>query len=98
MKAYFVKVSLLLSSPAVWAGVRDQVGRLVTAAHKAERIRLPAVALVRESTVLYNEMVDRLDDPSDIDELRALIPWAKARLTKRLRDAVANPGTGKRSA
>jgi len=43
-------------------------------------------------------MADRLEDLSDIDELRSLLPWAKARLKRRLAEAVAAPGTGKRSA
>ena len=74
------------------------MSRLVTTAHKKAGIRLPPEALVREVGTIYNEMVERVDDPTDAAEMQALLPWAEARLSKRLAEAVAKPGTGKRSA
>lgn len=78
--------------------ILSRVSRLVAAAHKSAAIRLPPEALVREVGALYNEMLERVDDPTDAAELMALLPWAEARLKKRLAEAVARPGSGKRSA
>ena len=78
--------------------VLSRVGKLVTAAHKKAGITLPPEALVREVGIIYNEILELVADPSDASELQALLPWAEARLKKRLAEAVAKPGTGKRSA
>ena len=78
--------------------ILSRVSRMVAAAYKDAGVRLPSEALVREVGAIYNEMLDRVGDPSDTAEMQALLPWAKARLSRRLAEAVAKPGTGKRSA
>lgn len=78
--------------------VLSRVSRMVAAAYKDAGVRLPSEALVREVGAIYNEMLDRVGDPTDPAEMQALLPWAKARLSRRLAEAVAKPGTGKRSA
>ena len=78
--------------------ILSRVSRMVAAAYKDAGIRLPSEALVREVGAIYNEMLDRVGDATDAAEMQALVPWAKARLSRRLAEAVAKPGTGKRSA
>ncbi len=78
--------------------ILSRLSQVVATAHKKAGIRLPPEALVREIGALYNEMLGRVDDPTDAAEMQALLPWAEARLTKRLAQAVAKPGSGKRSA
>lgn len=74
------------------------VSKTVRAAHEAEGIALPVDALISETAAAHNELLARAEDPSDRDELESLLPWLDKRLRKRLREARAEPGTGKRSA
>ncbi|MBL6431701.1 MAG: XRE family transcriptional regulator [Alphaproteobacteria bacterium] len=75
-----------------------QVGRLVMRVHKEEWIKLPTDAVLDEQADAYNALLARAEDPSDTDELMALLAWLEARLKKRLRAAAEEPGTGKRQA
>jgi hypothetical protein len=75
-----------------------QVGRLVTRVHKEEGIKLPPDAVLDEQADAYNALLARAEDPSDTDELMALLTWLEARLKKRLRAAAEEPGTGKQQA
>lgn len=74
------------------------VGATVSAAHKDEGVRLPEGALVGEISRAYAALLQRMDDPSDIEEARALVSWLEGRLRKSLREAAAAPGSGKREA
>lgn len=75
-----------------------QVGRLVTRVHKDEGIKLPPDAVLDEQADAYNALLARAEDPADPEELMALLPWLEARLKKRLRAALDEPGTGKHQA
>lgn len=74
------------------------VGAAVSDIHKAEGIKLPEAALVVEISRAYAALLQRMDDPSDIDEAQALMSWLEARLKKGIREAATAPGTGKREA
>lgn len=75
-----------------------QVGRLVTRVHMEEGIKLPPDAVLDEQADAYNALLARAEDPSDADELMALLAWLETRLKKRLRAATEEPGTGKQQA
>jgi transcriptional regulator with XRE-family HTH domain len=75
-----------------------QVGRLVTRVYKEEGVKLPPDAVLDEQADAYNALLARAEDPTDADELMALLPWLEARLKKRLRAAAEAPGTGKQQA
>ena len=72
------------------------VGRLVTSLHKAEGITLPPDALFDEQSSAYNALIERAVDPSNVDELKSLLPWLEARLKRELAAARTAPGSGKR--
>lgn len=74
------------------------VGRLVTDLHKAEGVTLPPDALLDEQSSAYNALIERVEDPSDANELNSLLPWLETRLKRKLSSAKAAPGTGKRPA
>lgn len=38
------------------------------------------------SATAYNRLIERADDPTDVDELRALLPWLKRQLGKSLEE------------
>jgi transcriptional regulator with XRE-family HTH domain len=75
-----------------------QVGRLVTRVYKEEGVKLPPDAVLDEQADAYNALLARAEDPTDADELIALLTWLEARLKKRLRAAAEAPGTGKQQA
>lgn len=51
-----------------------------------------------EAGALYNLLVGFVSDPSDREEVEEALPLLRRRLKKRLAEAAAEPGTGKRSA
>ncbi|MEP3428897.1 MAG: helix-turn-helix transcriptional regulator [Roseibium sp.] len=71
------------------------VGKLVGGLHKAEGINLPPDALLNEQSSAYNALIERAENPGDLDELQSLLPWLEARLKRDLKAAKADPGTGK---
>mgnify|MGYP001026633380 CR=1 FL=1 len=74
------------------------VGEMVSSVYKSESAKLPESALIGEISSAYASVLDRMDDPSDIDEARELMPWLERRLRKTLSEAAGSPGTGKREA
>jgi transcriptional regulator with XRE-family HTH domain len=86
------------ATPSINPALFRQVGRLVTRVHKEEGIKLPPDAALDEQADAYNALLARAENPSDADELMALLAWLEARLKKRLRSAAAEPGTGKQQA
>ncbi|WP_246479296.1 hypothetical protein [Kaustia mangrovi] len=86
------------STPGIQAAVFKEVSRAVTRVHEEEGVKLPPDALSDELTRAYNALLERAEDAGDRDELLSLVPWLEARLRKRLREARAAPGDGKRRA
>ncbi|QPC44597.1 helix-turn-helix domain-containing protein [Kaustia mangrovi] len=86
------------STSGIQAEVFKEVSRAVARVHKEEGIKLPPDALSDELTRAYNALIERAEDAGDRDELLSLVPWLEARLRKRLREARAAPGGGKRRA
>ncbi|MBP1862177.1 transcriptional regulator with XRE-family HTH domain [Rhizobium herbae] len=58
----------------------------------------PARRLSGEAVRLYNDLVAVVDDVNDKEEVMAVLPQVELRLKRRLQQATAEPGTGKRSA
>jgi transcriptional regulator with XRE-family HTH domain len=90
-------------APASQSAVIDpdllkQIARIITRAHAEAQIRLPADAQATELANAYNLLMAKAEDPADILELKSLLPWLETHLTKNLRQALKEPGAGKREA
>lgn len=83
---------------AATAEIMRLVGEVVSGVHRAEGAKLPEGALIDEISRAYAALLRKMDNPSDIDEARELLPWLEGRLKRGLREAAAAPGTGKREA
>jgi transcriptional regulator with XRE-family HTH domain len=75
-----------------------QVARIVSRVHAEAEIRLPADAQATELANAYNLLMAKAEDPADPLELKSLLPWLETHLTKTLRQALKEPGAGKREA
>ncbi|GGB55368.1 hypothetical protein GCM10011316_29280 [Roseibium aquae] len=75
-----------------------KVARIVERTHAAANIRLPQDARAGELARAYNLVMAKADDPADPLELNSLLPWLETHLTKTLREALNDPGAGKREA
>lgn len=71
---------------------------LVKSVHDEYGIKLPGTKATAEAATLYNELSKRVSDLKDRDEIEANLPLLRYQLKKRLDDAAAAPGTGKRQA
>ncbi|MDM9647712.1 helix-turn-helix transcriptional regulator [Rhizobium sp. S163] len=87
-------------APAVAVDTKllDRLAGIVTSVHRQAGIRIPAEKVAVEAGGLYNDLVNKVDDIRDQDEVAAMLPWIENRLRKRLDEATNEPGTGKRSA
>jgi hypothetical protein len=88
-------IAAAASAPAIDPDLFRAVGRLVLKVYKEEAVKLPPEALLDEQAGAYNALIARAEDPRDITELTALLPWLEARLRKSLAAAAAEPGSGK---
>ncbi len=61
-------------------------------------VTLPPTSLTAEATIMFNDLATRVSDVSDPDEIAAAMPLVEYNLKRRLKDATANPGAGKRGA
>jgi len=78
--------------------VIKKLGKIVVRLHREAGIRLLPDDVPVEAIELYNELQRRVVDLSDKDEVESVFPQLEVLLRKRLANAVAAPGTGKRSA
>lgn len=78
--------------------VLKEIAKIVSRVHRDEGVKLSIEAGAIEAGRLYNDLLERAEDPNDRAELEALFPWLENRLRKSLREARDAPGTGKRSA
>lgn len=83
-------------APAFDYALIEKLARLAERIHKEAGIRLSGEKLAVEAHVLYSELLARVSDLSDQDEIEATLPQLEYALKKRLKEAVAEPGTGKR--
>lgn len=75
-----------------------KLGRIADRLHREAGIKLQPEDVSAEAAKLYNELLRRVGDMTDADEVQAVFPQLEVLLKKRLAEAVAEPGTGKRSA
>ncbi|MBO9419184.1 helix-turn-helix transcriptional regulator [Labrenzia sp. R4_2] len=75
-----------------------QIARIVSRVHAEAEIRLPADAQATELANAYNLLMAKAEDPVDPLELKSLLPWLETHLTKTLKQALKEPGAGKREA
>ncbi|MER8990459.1 helix-turn-helix transcriptional regulator [Mesorhizobium sp. M0678] len=80
------------------SNLMEKLARLVSAVYRDAGLKLPGERATLEAAVLYNELASRITDMSDPEEVEAILPQLRYQLKKRLSEAVAEPGTGKRSA
>lgn len=76
----------------------EKLARLVSSVYRDAGIKLPGERHTVEAASLYNELIVRVSDLGDPDEIEATLPQLRHQLKKRLAEAVASPGTGKRLA
>lgn len=74
------------------------VGRFVVGLYKTEDITLPPDALLDEQSSAYNTLIERAENPDDLEELESLLPWLETRLKRQIKAAKAKLGTGKQRA
>lgn len=75
-----------------------RVAAIVTTVYSERRLSISPENVAVEGALLYNELIGRVSDLSDRDEIEAALPQLRHLLKKRLDQADAEPGTGKASA
>ncbi len=85
-------------APLVDVALLERMARVVEEVHKDAGIRIAPAKISAEAGALYNELLARLLNPADTEEVEAVLPQLRHFLKKRLEQAAAEPGTGKRSA
>lgn len=83
---------------AVKPELMEKLARLASGIYREMGRRLPSDRATFEATELYNDLVQRVVDVTDQDEVEATLPQLAYQLRKRLKEAAAEPGTGKREA
>lgn len=76
----------------------EKLAKLASAIYRDAGIKLPGERITVEAAALYNDLVAIVGNVADAEEIDATLPLLRHKLTKRLKDAVAEPGAGKRSA
>lgn len=76
----------------------EKLAKLASTVYRDAGIKLPGERATVEAAELYNELVAKVSDIGDADEVEATLPQLRHLLKRRLGEAVAEPGTGKRSA
>ncbi len=61
-------------------------------------VTLPPASLTAEATIMFNDLVTRVSDLSDPDEIAVAMPLVEYNLKRRLKDATVDPGAGKHGA
>ncbi len=90
--------SIAFQAPEINRDLLAKIGSLLVSLHTEVGIRLPFEETMRLAAENYNRIVARAENPFDIDELEALLPWLESRIRKSIEAARAEPGTGKREA
>lgn len=80
------------------ASLMERLAQLATITHRDVGLTLPGERATFEASNLYNDLAGRVQDITDKEEVELAIPLVLHQLKKRLVEAVAAPGTGKRSA
>lgn len=81
-------------NPAIFKAVKQ----LVRTINEEAGIRLPDEARDEEAVRRYNDLVALARGSTDEGKLRSLLPALEYEITESVKSAVAEPGTGKRSA
>ncbi len=76
----------------------ERLSKLCSKEHKDHGITLAAPKLTVATVELYNSISSRIVDMNDKAAVEAMIPVAIRELGERLKEAEAEPGTGKRLA
>lgn len=76
----------------------EKLAKLASSVYREAGMKLPGERATVEAATLYNELIARVADMSDQDEIEATLPQLRHQLKKRLAEAAAQPGSGKRSA
>lgn len=85
-------------APKFDVALLERVARIVTETHKEAGIKIAPEKVSAEAGKLYNELMARVTNPADAEEVEATLPQLRHLLKKRLAEAAAEPGSGKRSA
>lgn len=75
-----------------------RLAAVVTGVHAERKLSISPENVAVEAALLYNELIGRVSDLSDRDEIEAVLPHVRYLLKKRLDEAEAEPGAGKASA
>ncbi|WP_439603834.1 hypothetical protein [Shinella sp.] len=78
--------------------IMRRIAVVVVSVYDERRQAISPENVAVECALLYNELVRRVSDISDRDEIMAVLPQIRHLLIKRLEKASLEPGTGKASA
>lgn len=62
----------------------DAIAGMVEQKYSSESVEIGRVEFSSHVVDAYNRLIERADDPTDVDELKALLPWLKRQVEKSL--------------
>jgi len=80
------------------AVLMEKLARIVTSVYRAAGHKLGGEKITVEAAALYNDLVARGVDLKDVELIETILPQLRLELKRRLEQAEAEPGLGKRSA
>lgn len=86
------------SPPTFDEWVLEELAKIVLLEHDKMKQSLPPSKIAVEAGMLYNDLLSVVRDVSDRRVVKAMLPILAENLRERLREAAAEPGTGKREA
>ncbi len=88
-----------VSSPrSIDPALFETIAKQVSKEHEKHGLKLAPIVLTVETAKIYNNIASRVVDMNDKAAVEAMIPVAIRELGERLKEAEAEPGTGKRLA
>lgn len=85
-------------SEKVRPNLLEKLALLAKDVHREQGLQLPDHRITNEAGQLYNQLISMVPDLGDYEMIEAKLPELRLNLKRRLQEAIAKPGTGKRSA
>lgn len=75
-----------------------RIGSMIQEVHEQAGVELPLRSLAKTARALFEEVMETLEIEAGPDEVDAVLNLQAAKLRRQLKEAAAEPGSGKRSA